>query len=190
MIEAKESAVAGEAQVDSGTNGRRSVRRRTWWLVGATVLGSLLCVQPLFASDDSAPFHWFTEAPDEGGPAAPASPTGLASPTAAPATSAAAAPTATPARTATPAARPTPSPVLLGPADRAGVRDLAGRYCDRHAKGAAPLPRADGRWQCTRLLVLVDFVDMDTACADAYGAKAYSQNPDPRDAYAWRCYRR
>lgn len=169
-------------------------RRRRWWLTIAAAMGLLLCVQPLFSGNDegSAPSTSHPDTSPDGhwsiGTASPtvdpARPT--TTPTAAP-TSAAA---TRPAPTGSAGASRSPVPVLLGPADGAGVRELAEEYCEQHVSGSVAAPRADGRWQCVRLLVFVKDVDMDVACADAYGKDAFAQNPDPDDAHAWRCYQR
>ncbi|MEU8001169.1 hypothetical protein AB0B66_08425 [Catellatospora sp. NPDC049111] len=172
---------------------QRRHRRRRWWLFTATALAVLLCIQPLFADGDdagSAPSwhpdttpdgHWSIGAaqPTAGPPSATASPTPAPAPT-----------SAVPTRPAATGPSRSPAPEPLGPADAAGVQDLAAKYCRQHVSGSVATPRADGGWQCVRLLVFVRAVDMDVACADAYGKGAYARTADQDDAYAWRCYRR
>ncbi|MBV1856416.1 hypothetical protein [Catellatospora tritici] len=161
-------------------------------MIVATVLATLLCILPLFTRGAvSSPFSWHSGQSDWQVPA------GLPAPTAEPATpSSTPTGTATPTpHTASPTPRPTPAatesgPVLLGPADGAGVKDLASQYCERHVSGGAARPRADGRWRCDRLLLLAVVVDMDVACRDAYGSGAYAQTSDAKNPNAWRCYRR
>lgn len=194
---AEEGHLAGHAPEPDRE--RRRLRRRRWWLFTATALGLLLCVQPLFAGGDDgggSPSSWQPDlVPDGRWTAGTAEPTADPVPPSAPAaTTGAPAPTsATPSRPAStgPAsASPPPGPVLLGPSDKSGVQDLAQEYCDRHQSGAMAGPRADGRWQCVRLLLFVNVVDLDVACADTYGKDAYAKTDDPDDAYAWRCYQR
>ncbi|WP_144122569.1 hypothetical protein [Catellatospora sichuanensis] len=176
---------------------RRRIRRRRWWLFAATTLGLLLCIQPLFSGgdDDSSPSSRPSDTvPDSRWSMGAAEPTvGSVLPSAPPTTApepepTLAAPRPTPTRPAS--ASRTPGPVLLGPSGKAGVADLAEEYCVDHGNGALAGPRADGRWQCVKLLLFVRIVDMDVACADTYGKGAYAQTADPDDAYAWRCYRR
>ncbi|MFC7246680.1 hypothetical protein ACFQO7_29720 [Catellatospora aurea] len=191
-----ETTAAGAEHPDAlpqhGEEQRRR-RRRRWWLFTATALAVLLCIQPLFAGGDdagSAPSwhpdttpdgHWSIGAaqPTAGPPPASASPTSAPAPT-----------SAVPTRPAATGPSRSPAPEPLGPADAAGVQDLAAKYCRRHVNGSVATPRADGGWQCVRLLVFVRAVDMDVACADAYGKGAYARTTDQDDAYAWRCYRR
>ncbi|MEV4412760.1 hypothetical protein [Catellatospora sp. NPDC049609] len=169
-------------------------RWRRWWLFTAAALGLLLCIQPLFSGDGgSSPLSWHPDTRPDGrwsmGPADPA--VGSAPPSARPTAPAPTSAAATrPAPTGGASTSPSPVPALLGPSDKAGVEDLVEAYCDQHVDGATAVPRLDGRWQCTRLLVFGRIVDLDVACVDAYGKGVYAQSEDRHDAYAWRCYRR
>ncbi|MDG4791026.1 hypothetical protein O7626_34840 [Micromonospora sp. WMMD1102] len=85
---------------------------------------------------------------------------------------------------------PPPQPVLLGPDGRDGLTRMMDRYCDDHVGASWADTRGDGGWECERLLLPSRTVDIDRACRDTYGDDAFAQNPDARDPFGWRCFRR
>jgi hypothetical protein len=87
------------------------------------------------------------------------------------------------------ARKATPAPILLGPAENAGLPDLVGAYC-RATYGGLTLAAstADG-WVCARLGRGNTAVDMDAMCRHRYGAAAWADLGDESDPRSWRCYR-
>ncbi|GAA3752556.1 hypothetical protein GCM10022225_41310 [Plantactinospora mayteni] len=86
---------------------------------------------------------------------------------------------------------PPPQPVLLGPDGRDGLARMMDRYCDEHVGVTSWADtRGDGGWECDRLLLSSRTVDIDLACRDTYGDGAFAQNPEGRDPFGWRCFRR
>ncbi|MEO3926317.1 hypothetical protein ABGB07_20970 [Micromonosporaceae bacterium B7E4] len=86
---------------------------------------------------------------------------------------------------------PPPQPVLLGPDGRDELARMMDRYCDEHVGGASWADtRDDGGWECERLLLSSRTIDIDRACRDTYGDGAFAENPQGRDPFGWRCFRR
>lgn len=88
---------------------------------------------------------------------------------------------------------PSPSsavpPVLLGPADDAGLSQLLSAYC-RATVGKHTLAlSANGGWMCGRILRDPVPIDMDAACRWRYGSAAWADQIDDTRPAGWRCYR-
>ncbi|MFY1674463.1 hypothetical protein ACN27G_31705 [Plantactinospora sp. WMMB334] len=99
-------------------------------------------------------------------------------------------PATDPAPPAPPAAPPPPQPVLLGPDGRSDLVRMMESYCDEHVGGLSwAETRGDG-WECRRLLLSSRAVDLDRACRDTFGDGAFAENPQGRDPFGWRCFRR
>jgi hypothetical protein len=167
-------------------------RNPRWlWLIpiGAIAAGAVLGILPFLedfgrAPDNAIPLP--APATTQEAPAQPStSPESSTSPT--PSPTSRRAPTAPTAKQTTQASSPDPDPVPLGPSSGNELQSMVQRYCDRHGGGFADA-RADGRWQCLRLLSS-SIADLDIACRDTYGAVAYARSLNMGDPYAWQCYR-
>ncbi|MEV8507081.1 hypothetical protein AB0368_20025 [Actinoplanes sp. NPDC051475] len=87
------------------------------------------------------------------------------------------------------ASRSSASPVLLGPADDAGLPQLLSAYC-RATVGRRTLAlSANGGWMCGRILRDPVPIDMDAACRWRYGSAAWADQIDDTRPAGWRCYR-
>ncbi|MFI7598030.1 hypothetical protein [Actinoplanes sp. NPDC049681] len=80
-------------------------------------------------------------------------------------------------------------PVLLGPADDAGLAQLLSAYC-RATVGKHTLAlSANGGWMCGRFRRDPVPIDMDAACRWRYGPDAWADQIDDTRPAGWRCYR-
>lgn len=184
----------------------RLIARKYGWLAAAGGLAVvvMLCSAPLISQ---AGLTW--------NPAAPA-PVSTAVPTQAPSAPAAAPTTAIPLAAATATSAPTPhrstgtvekrsteksgapavpsGPVLLGPADNAGLVRMLRDYCTAHygiadAQLRQGTGQAENNWEC-RVRGKNPLIDMNVACRDKYGSTAFASYTNRNDALSWRCYQR
>ncbi|MEV4639625.1 hypothetical protein AB0J80_19940 [Actinoplanes sp. NPDC049548] len=99
------------------------------------------------------------------------------------------------ARKISPSATPSASrstkaaPVLLGPADDAGLPQLLNDYCRANVgRFTLAVSTPDG-WACGRLARDPVRIDMDAMCRWRYGDAAWADLPDGAATTGWRCYR-